>query len=689
MNGTEATRKVRILFDETHSESWSISMEKAAQISPDYPEYSSYQRAADLLRRLDFEVARHTSGALDASTLADVHILALVHPCDPRWERTVGAGSPRLTDAEVASIQEWVRSGGGLLVITEFEHDKYGDNLNALLEPFNLAIDNGTVLDRARCINANPAWILGESSGDLLSESLLTGVSQVCFYQAGPCVAKAGQATVIVRASASASIPHAGLVAVAAPGKGRVVLATDSLLFGDDYLGAPDHQTFWVNLVRWLSVPAFHAIQKPVPLDSAVQAEAWLGLKDEVNALRELQAADGSVPADARQRAIGCAPRISRLLTELAPRFAHQAGYFDALQSDFARWESDGFPKPDFSESLRTYEPQKHRQDGIEHLALFPMYTPNASALTRFEALIVRMPWPGWLEALERARYRNEKFAPGHLADFTQGYRSECAVLFPETVSVSGKAANAFATLFCDREAKRLRTYALHAIEALRIPVPPAAECLFSSLPVLEDTVALWDLIHDRSHGLGELPFDPFMIRQRAPFWMYGLEELRVDLRSFAEAIQLSTEGFAPAEYIPFAILFDRLFRFPIVGSRVKNYDGLAGQLLFAFLHERETLSWRDNQLRVDWPALPDAMAELRRELALLYRHGASCSRLAFWIEAHDLVSKYVKPCVGSRWKRDTRAIDSELDPTRWIAAVDNDEFPLGNFHLNLKRKLA
>ncbi len=205
---------------------------------------------------------------------------------------------------------------------------------------------------------------------------------------------------------------------------------------------------------------------------------------------------------------------------------------------------------------------------------------------------------------------------------------------------------------------------------------------------MLEDTVALWDLIHDRSHSLGELPFDPFMIRQRAPFWMYALEELRVDLRSLSESLQLTAEGFAQAQYVSFAILCDRLFRFPITGTRVKNYDGLAGQLLFAFLHERDVLVWCDNRLTVNWAGLPGVMEELRRELALLYRQGATCSKLAFWIEAHDLISRYVKPNVASRWKKDSRVIDSEADPTRWIHYVEEDEFPLGSFHVNLKRRL-
>ena len=85
---------------------------------------------------------------------------------------------------------------------------------------------------------------------------------------------------------------------------------------------------------------------------------------------------------------------------------------------------------------------------------------------------------------------------------------------------------------------------------------------------------------------------------------------------------------------------------------------------------------------------LSAAIEELRRELALLYRHGATCSKLAFWIEGHDLISRYVKPSVASRWKKDSRVIDSEADPARWIHCVEDDEFPLGSFHLNLKRRL-
>ena len=56
------------------------------------------------------------------------------------------------------------------------------------------------------------------------------------------------------------------------------------------------------------------------------------------------------------------------------------------------------------------------------------------------------------------------------------------------------------------------------------------------------DAYIVWDLIHDRTHSHGDLPFDPFMIRQRSPYWMYSLEELRCDLTAFGEAVKLERE---------------------------------------------------------------------------------------------------------------------------------------------------
>ncbi|CAA9509669.1 MAG: FIG01122858: hypothetical protein, partial [uncultured Solirubrobacteraceae bacterium] len=269
---------------------------------------------------------------------------------------------------------------------------------------------------------------------------------------------------------------------------------------------------------------------------------------------------------------------------------------------------------------------------------------------------------------------------------------SECAVLFPETVS-TGPAhptpANHFGGIFCDREAARFRRTSSAAADVLRLNLPPDAAALLASAELSEQAFMLWDLVHDRTHSHGDLPFDPFMIRQRSPYWMYALEELRCDLTAFGEAVALEREGFAFARHVQYAILFDRLFRFPITGTRVRNYDGLGGQLLFAYLHKHGFVHWTDNQLTVEWERVADGVQALREAVQELYRAGIDRSKVAHWIAAHELVSTYVTPSTGSKWTRGQRPLSDETDPKAWIDLVEPDEFPLSMFYLQLQGKLS
>jgi hypothetical protein len=83
---------------------------------------------------------------------------------------------------------------------------------------------------------------------------------------------------------------------------------------------------------------------------------------------------------------------------------------------------------------------------------------------------------------------------------------------------------------------------------------------------------------------------------------------------------------------------------------------------------------------------MPEAMALLRSDLYTLYKNGADRSRVSFWMAAHDLISRYLPPNLGSTWKRDPWP--DESDPKAWLSRVHDDEFPLGNFHANLQRQL-
>jgi hypothetical protein len=186
----------------------------------------------------------------------------------------------------------------------------------------------------------------------------------------------------------------------------------------------------------------------------------------------------------------------------------------------------------------------------------------------------------------------------------------------------------------------------------------------------------------------GDLPFDPFMIRQRSPYWMYSLEELRCDLTTSGEAVKLEAEGFALARHVQYAILFDRLFRFPLTGNRVRNYDGLGGQLLFAFLHHEGYLHWTDNRLEIDWETVAEGVGRLKDLVGELYHSGIDRSKLGQWIAAHDLVATYVPPAESSVWAADRRELPEVEEPKQLVDLVRDDEFPLSLFYTQLQPKL-
>jgi hypothetical protein len=256
-------------------------------------------------------------------------------------------------------------------------------------------------------------------------------------------------------------------------------------------------------------------------------------------------------------------------------------------------------------------------------------------------------------------------------------------------VSVADKPVNNFGAIFCDREAERTRRIAGAAADLLQMNLPPDAARFLADPELSKQAYILWDLIHDRAHSHGELPFDPFMIRQRSPYWMYSLEELRCDLTAFTQALELERNGLTFARYVQYAILFDRGLRFPITGARVRNYDGLGGQLLFAYLHKHGHILWADNQLTVNWDTVGDGVAALYEEVYDLYRSGIDRSKLAHWCAAHDFVARYVAPAVGSKWAAPARAFEDIEDPRSYIDLVLPDEFPLSIFFSQLKAKLG
>jgi len=222
-----ATRIAHVLFDEAHSEAWTIDAERAARMQPAHPADSSYALAAGLLRAQDFTVSAHREGELGPEALGEVDVLVLSHPSEPAWERTTGVGSPRLTGSELEAVERFVAGGGGLIVLGETEQEKYGNNLNALLERFALRLENDTVQDYEHSRGA-PSWILADlqpgergRGGDPLAR-----VREACLYRATTISSRNG-ATVLARTHPTASTPQAPLIATATHGAGRVVVLAE------------------------------------------------------------------------------------------------------------------------------------------------------------------------------------------------------------------------------------------------------------------------------------------------------------------------------------------------------------------------------------------------------------------------------------------------------------------------------
>jgi hypothetical protein len=193
----------------------------------------------------------------------------------------------------------------------------------------------------------------------------------------------------------------------------------------------------------------------------------------------------------------------------------------------------------------------------------------------------------------------------------------------------------------------------------------------------------------------GDLPFDPFMIKQRMPFFLYGLEELRCDLTAFRESVKIERDGETSPEMrrharlVQYAVIFDRIFRFSMTGSRVRNYDAVAGQMLFAWMHQHGVLHWTDNKLSIDWADVPDVVVSLGDAIDELYWRSIDRPKISHWLAAYELVASTLTPHPASVWAKGADALPVNGTPGELTDQLLDDEFPLSMFYEALERKIA
>lgn len=671
----------RVLFDEAHQQAWTMRNDLAIEINRVNPTDSTMLKAREELERAGFSIEINKESLFTKELLKKYNALFFAHNSDPKYEKTTGAGNAKLNKDELAVIEEYVRNGGGLLILAEHENEKYNNSMSEMLEIFNIELVNTTVVDPERSFNKVSSWVKPDlvNAGD----GVLSRVNELIFYRAGVVKVSDDESVCVKAKSSKSSDPkEEAMLVLKKFGAGRIAVVTDSDIFGDDSYQDGDHVQLLLNLMAWLvSTGGSESVNKANEL-----GENWLSLKEEVNRFKNFQEKDGSVREENKSEAKSSLDKILELYSNFLDVHPHNKDYYRKTVEDLNKWSKEGFGKPDFLDSLVSFRPDLRRENGLEHIVLSVMYTQNGNPNRSLEALWIRTVWPDWINELEAKLYNNKAFIPVEFLDFSKGYETHSAVLFPETVPVREVPKFHWGAIFCDREAARFIKIVSEASKVLNFEVPTQVEMLLSNKNFAKEVYVLWDLVHDRTHSHGELPFDPFMIKQRIPFWMYALEEMRCDLNTFTEMDNLYAKGVSHASYVKYAIILDRVLRFPISGNRVKNYDGLVGQIMFGALHKAGALLWVDNKLRVNWERAENVITALAKEVNSLYGESIDRSRIEFWIEGYKLVRKYVSPHPSSSWLKEESFNKSNKELTDMVLA---DEFPLNVFYEALAKKLS
>ena len=677
-NVTVSENLLKIAFDQGHSQAWSTDFATASEINPTHPKDSSYAQAFNLFRDKGFSVLNLTNEITD-TVLVDIDVLILPHSASRDYEKVILEGSPIYSNSEIEAIVSFVSSGGGLLVLSEHEINKYGNNINQLLGRFDISLEHNSVQDSLSNHNGVAFWPKTSLNG--ANKGILARVSQVAVYRAGTIKYHSNQEIILTTLPSSdpANMP---LMIKREFGLGSIIVVSDSDLFGDDSIDDFQHRELFYNLVTYLGA----RVEKK-ELSQPYIPQSWSVLCAAIEKLRSIQESNGSVlESSSKLEAAVLIKIIQEEVVTLIPDFHHDELYLLEVNRDLSKWEESNFGKPDFYNSLALFHPESMRIDGLRHLVIFPMYTQNGNTSTHFEALIVKTFWPQWLALIEANGYDNKGFLTLMLEIATSGYSNHCATLFPETVSTSKDVKYTWGAIFADRESARFRKVASKAFEVTKLEIPGDMCMLLNNALLAQEVFALWDLVHDRTHMRGDLPFDPFMIKQRSPFWMYGLEELRCDLNSYKEASELFEKGFAHGRLVMYSVLFDRIFRFAVTGERIRNYDSLAGQIIFSYLHSRKVLNWRDNVLTINWLTLDENIDNLRLEIETLYREGINSSKVLYWRNAYKLVANIVQPSVASNWQNPD--FNFKRSNKEILDDILADEFPLSLFHEALLKKI-
>jgi len=241
---------LRVLYDETHNQTWTADPLLALAMSRrsnEAPRYYSYAHVAELVRStLGGECRRLTAGPLSRERLHEIDVLLINHCCSSRHPHAGVGGEARFSPDEIAAIAAAVAGGMGLLVLGEFETERWGWNVNDLLREFGLGFNNDLAEVPGVAVHAGRQLHVFEAK-NIAEHPVTHGVGTVSYCSGCTITLLDERATAVVRGSGGA------LVAAAQVGRGRVVASGDSDLFAEPYVSYNDNARLLVQILVWLA----------------------------------------------------------------------------------------------------------------------------------------------------------------------------------------------------------------------------------------------------------------------------------------------------------------------------------------------------------------------------------------------------------------------------------------------------
>jgi hypothetical protein len=255
----------RVLFDEAHHNFHTTD--------------GRYKPFADLLRNDGYRVVRNRH-PFTKEVLSSFKVLVIANALGAEETDDDGADASAFTEEECQVVQEWVKSGGSLLLIAD--HAPFGGAATSLAGRFGVEMSKGFAFDLANSVEGNPSILIFSRDNKLLASHPITEgrnpderLNRVQSFTGQSLKGPADSVAILKLADTAkdspdrntdASVSAAGRAQALALkfGKGRVVVQGEAAMLSAQISGTEkskmgmnvpgnDNKQYALNVLHWLS----------------------------------------------------------------------------------------------------------------------------------------------------------------------------------------------------------------------------------------------------------------------------------------------------------------------------------------------------------------------------------------------------------------------------------------------------